>query len=208
MSLAALVLRVAQPYCGSSDPPPHLPCTPHSSTRLIHSFWHRTPLRNIYIVQVPKQPLGAHDGTLGRGMNTIRKSICMGGYRIRGSCSPHRYLWRQQTTNPAFYYISLLDIFIILDLRSTRRWLWKTVIFNDVTLCSTVIHRCYVEIYCLHLQGRRVSQAKDLLPSLVQSVALRRSVLTNSSVSTAPIGPEWAPAPTPPLWFCWVQGKR
>ena len=31
-----------------------------------------------YIVHVPQQPLGTHDGTLGIDVNMIRKSICMG----------------------------------------------------------------------------------------------------------------------------------
>jgi len=60
--------------------PPSLFCRISSpfSTWPVHSFCQRTPLRNVYIVHVPQQPLGVHDGTLGIYMNTIRKSICMG----------------------------------------------------------------------------------------------------------------------------------
>jgi len=75
------------------------------STWPVHSFCQRTPLRNIYIVHVPQQPLGAHDGTLGIYVNMIKKSICM-GLQHAGSlalCNPihsvtQGRLWENQTT--------------------------------------------------------------------------------------------------------------
>jgi hypothetical protein len=37
----------------------------------------------------------------------------------------------------------------------------KSSVFWDITLCSPLkVNRCFVGIYCLHLQGRRVRQAR------------------------------------------------
>jgi hypothetical protein len=67
---------VGQPCFGSSDPFPRLPRQLDASHSLILA--QNSTTKYIYIVRVPKQPLGAHDVTLGTGMNTIGKYICMG----------------------------------------------------------------------------------------------------------------------------------